>query len=69
MRGIRSADWVAALPAAQEASQMLIVACAGMDRTDAVISMHGVEEDWELPEPQSLDGHLHESSLLDWLLP
>ena len=40
MRDIRSADWVAALPAAQEASQMLIVACAGMDRTDAVISMH-----------------------------
>lgn len=35
----------------------------------AVISMHGVEEDWELPEPQSLDGHLRESSLLDWLLP
>jgi len=35
----------------------------------AIITMHGVEEDWELPEPQSLDGHLRESSLLDWLLP
>ena len=35
----------------------------------AVISMHGVEEDWEWPNPQSLEGHLHESSLVDWLLP
>lgn len=42
---------------------------AKKEKQHAVISMHGVEEDWELPEPQSLDGHLHESSLLDWLLP
>jgi len=45
MRDIRSADWVAALPAAKEASQMLIVACAGMDRTDAVISMYEKDGD------------------------
>ena len=35
----------------------------------AIITMHDVEEDWVLPEPQSMDGHLQESSFIDWLFP
>ena len=35
----------------------------------AIITMHDVEEDWILPEPQSLEGHLQESSFIDWLFP
>lgn len=35
----------------------------------AIITMHDVEEDWVLPEPQSLEGPMQESSLIDWLFP
>ena len=40
-----SPDWVAALPAAQEADQLFIVAGLGMDRTTATVSMHRKGED------------------------
>ena len=35
----------------------------------AIITMHDVEEDWILPEPQSMEGQGQESSLIDWLFP
>ena len=38
--GEDSPAWISALPAAQEASQLFITACAGMDSTGAVVSMH-----------------------------
>jgi len=40
LSGTFSPAWVTALPAAREASQLLIVACAGTDRTDALVSLH-----------------------------
>ena len=39
-----SPDWVAALPAAQEADQLFVVAAMSMDRTTAFISMHQKDE-------------------------
>ena len=38
-------------------------------RQHAIITMHDVEEDWILPEPQSMEGQGQESSLIDWLFP
>ena len=40
MQDICSPAWVAALPAAKEASQLFIAACAGTDSSDAFVSMH-----------------------------
>ena len=37
---IDSPDWIAALPAAQEAEQLFVVAGIGTDQTTAFISMH-----------------------------
>lgn len=39
-----SPDWVAQLPAAQEATQLFVVAGIGMDKTTAYISMHQKDE-------------------------
>ena len=39
-----SPEWVAALPAAQEADQLFVVAAMSMDRTTAFISMHQKDE-------------------------
>ena len=35
----------------------------------ATIFMHDVEEEWALPEPQNMDGHIEEGSFLDWFFP
>ena len=42
--GTDSPAWVAALPAAQSAEQLLIVACDGMEKSSAVVSMHRRDE-------------------------
>lgn len=35
----------------------------------ATIFMHDVEEEWALPEPQNMEGHIQEGSLIDWFFP
>ncbi len=43
-RAVDSPAWVAALPAAQEANQLFVVAAMGMDKTTAYITMHQKDE-------------------------
>ncbi len=42
---VESPEWVANLPAAQDANQLFVVAGIGMDKTTAYISMHQKSED------------------------
>lgn len=58
-----SPEWVARLPAAREAKQLLIVAAAGMDRTTAWISMHRKEADGTWKQMISTPGFIGEYGL------
>ncbi len=58
-----SPEWVAHLPAAGEADQLLIVAAAAMDRTTAWISMHRKDADGTWKQMISTPGFIGEYGL------
>ena len=53
-----SPDWVAALPAAQDADQLFVVAAIGMDKTTAYISMHRKDENGVWKQILSTPGYV-----------
>lgn len=58
-----SPDWVAALPAAQEADQLFVVAAMSMDRTTAFISMHQKDENGVWKQILSTPGFVGKNGL------
>lgn len=58
-----SPDWVAALPQAQDASQLFIVAGIGMDKTTASISMHQKDESGAWKQILSTPGFVGKNGL------
>ncbi|MCR4622443.1 MAG: hypothetical protein K5663_10230 [Clostridiales bacterium] len=58
-----SPDWVAALPEAQDASQLFIVAGFGMDKTTAYISMHEKDENGSWIQILSTPGFVGKNGL------
>lgn len=58
-----SPDWVKALPAAQDASQLFIVAGIGTDKTTAFISMHRKDEDGQWKQILSTPGFVGKNGL------
>ena len=58
-----SPDWVAALPAAQDADQLFVVAAMSMDRTTAFISMHQKDENGVWKQILSTPGFVGKNGL------
>ena len=58
-----SPAWVAALPQAQDAEQLFIVAALGMDRTTATISMHQKGENGNWKQILSTPGYVGKNGL------
>ena len=58
-----SPEWIASLPAAQEASQLFVVAAIGMDKTTAFISMHQMDEDGTWKQILSTPGFVGKNGL------
>ena len=58
-----SPAWVAALPAAQEADQLFIVAGLGLDKTTATVSMHEKGEDGSWHQLLSTPGYVGKNGL------
>ena len=58
-----SPEWIASLPAAQEASQLFVVAAIGMDKTTAFISMHQKDEDGTWKQILSTPGFVGKNGL------
>ena len=58
-----SPEWVAALPAAQEADQLFVVAAMSMDRTTAFISMHQKDENGVWKQILSTPGFVGKNGL------
>ncbi len=58
-----SPDWVAALPAAQDADQLFVVAGIGMDKTTAYISMHRKDENGVWTQILSTPGFVGKNGL------
>ena len=60
---VDSPAWVAALPAAQEADQLFVVAALGMDKTTATISMHRRDADGQWKQILSTPGFVGRNGL------
>ena len=60
---VDSPEWVGKLPAAQEASQLFVVAGIGMDKTTAYISMHERDEDGAWKQILSTPGFVGKNGL------
>ena len=60
---VDSPAWVAALPAAQEADQLFVVAALGMDKTTAYISMHQKDENGQWKQLLSTPGFVGKNGL------
>lgn len=58
-----SPAWVAALPAAQDADQLFVVAALGMDKTTAYISMHQKDENGQWKQLLSTPGFVGKNGL------
>ena len=58
-----SPAWVVSLPAAQEASQLFVVAAMGMDKTTAYISMHRKDADGNWKQILSTPGFVGRNGL------
>ena len=58
-----SPDWVAALPQAENASQLFVIAGIGMDKTTAYISMHRKAEDGTWMQILSTPGFVGKNGL------
>lgn len=58
-----SPDWIASLPAAQDAEQLFVVAGIGLDRTTAFISMHQKEADGSWKQILSTPGFVGKNGL------
>ncbi len=58
-----SPEWVTALPAAQEADQLFVVACMGMDKTTAYVSMHRKDENGAWKQILSTPGFVGKNGL------
>ena len=58
-----SPEWVTALPAAQEAEQLFVVAGIGMDKTTAFISMHQKDADGSWKQILSTPGFVGRNGL------
>ena len=58
-----SPEWVTALPQAQDATQLFVVAGMGMDKTTATISMHEKNEDGEWIQILSTPGFVGKNGL------
>lgn len=58
-----SPQWVADLPAAQDAEQLFVVAGLGMDKTTATISMHQKDEDGTWKQLLSTPGYVGKNGL------
>ena len=62
-RDVDSPEWIANLPAAQEATQLFVVAAIDMDRTTAFISMHRKDEDGTWKQILSTPGFVGRNGL------
>ena len=62
-RAVDSPEWVKALPAAQEAKQLFVVAGLGMDKTTATISMHQKDETGNWQQIFSTPGYVGKNGL------
>lgn len=60
---IDSPEWITALPAAQEAEQIFVVAGIGTDKTTAFISMHQKDEDGNWKQILSTPGFVGKNGL------
>ena len=60
---VDSPEWVAALPAAQEADQLFVVAALGMEKTTAYISMHQKDENGQWKQLLSTPGFVGKNGL------
>jgi len=60
---IDSPEWVASLPAAQDAEQLFVVAAMAMDRTTASISMHQKDADGSWKQILSTPGFVGKNGL------
>jgi len=58
-----SPEWVAELPAAQDAEQLFVVAGLGMDKTTATVSMHQKDEDGNWKQILSTPGYVGKNGL------
>ena len=58
-----SPEWVAKLPAAQDAEQLFVVAGLGMDKTTATVSMHQKDEDGSWKQILSTPGYVGKNGL------
>ena len=58
-----SPEWITALPAAQEAKQLFVVAGIGMDKTTAYISMHQKDENGSWKQILSTPGFVGKNGL------
>ncbi len=58
-----SPAWVAALPQAQDAEQLFVVAALGMDKTTATISMHQKDENGSWKQLLSTPGYVGKNGL------
>ena len=58
-----SPEWVVKLPAAQEASQLFLVAAMSMDQTTATVSMHQKDEDGNWKQILSTPGFVGRNGL------
>lgn len=60
---IDSPEWVTSLPAAQEATQLFVVAGIGMDKTTASISLHQKDENGQWKQVFSTPGFVGKNGL------
>ena len=60
---VASPAWVAALPAAQDADQLFVVAALGMEKTTAYISMHQKDENGQWKQLLSTPGFVGKNGL------
>ena len=60
---VDSPAWVAALPAAQDADQLFVVAALGMEKTTAYISMHQKDENGQWKQLLSTPGFVGKNGL------
>ncbi len=58
-----SPEWVQALPAAQDSDQLFVVACLGMDKTTAWISMHQKDENGAWKQLLTTPGYVGKNGL------
>lgn len=58
-----SPEWVAELPAAQDAEQLFVVAGLGMDKTTATVSMHQKDESGSWKQILSTPGYVGKNGL------